>query len=167
MNIRPAMPEDAEALAKVHIDSWRSAYRGFVPEAFLAGLDYGRREDQFRSSIASNAREIHVAEEDGTIQGFLSLGVCEDADVDHESTGEIRAIYLAPEFWRKGTGRFLCEWAETQLASRGYSTIILWAFKDNGRGRKFYDAMGFRPDGATRMLNRGKELEVIRYRKEL
>lgn len=167
MNIRRAIPDDSFALARVHVDSWRSAYRGLVPDAHLEKLDYARRADRFRQSFTADSPETYVAEQDGTITGFLTLGDCRDQDVDHKSTGEIWGIYLAPEYWHRGIGRSLCQWAEACLASRGYSAVVLWVFTDNDRARKFYEAMGFVPDGMTRVLNLGKELGVMRYRKKL
>jgi len=32
MKVRPAVPEAVPALAQVHVDSWRAAYRGLVPD---------------------------------------------------------------------------------------------------------------------------------------
>ena len=167
MKMRRATPDDALALAKIHIDSWRAAYRDLVPDAHLASLDYVRRAGRFRESLATNSEKTYLPDGDGPIPGFLTLGACRDADVDHESTGEIWGIYLAPEYWRKGIGRAFFTWAEANLASHGYSTVVLWAFSGNRQGRRFYEAMDFRPDGATRILNRGKELEVMRFRKQL
>ena len=44
VRIREAVPEDAGPMAKVHIDTWRTAYAGIVPSEHLAGLSYERRE---------------------------------------------------------------------------------------------------------------------------
>jgi len=161
------MTDDAQALATVHIDSWRAAYRGLVPDAHLASLDYARRAERFRQALATNSEEPYVAESDDGICGFLTLGRCRDEDVDQGSTGEIWGIYLAPEYWRGGIGSRLCKLAEAELASRGYSVAVLWVFKANSQARRFYEAMGFAPDGATKILNLGKELEAVRYRKQL
>ncbi len=43
MIIRPARVEDAAEMAGVHVQSWRSAYRGLVPQDFVDGLDIARR----------------------------------------------------------------------------------------------------------------------------
>ena len=167
MKIRRATPDDSQALAIVHIDSWRAAYRGFVPDAHLASLDYARRAEPFRQSLAANSEETYVAERNGGILGFLSLGHCRDADVDHDSTGEIWGIYLVPEYWREGIGARLCRWAEAQLSSRGYTVAVLWVFAENARARRFYEAMGFAPDRVSKTLKPGKETEAVRYRKQL
>jgi ribosomal protein S18 acetylase RimI-like enzyme len=167
MEIRRATPEDAIALAEVHIDSWRSAYRGLVPDSHLDSLDYERRAQRFRESLAQNAEESYIAEQEGEVLGFLTLGVCRDTDVDQEKTGEIWGIYLAPEHWRKGIGTLLCRYGERILKARDYRIATLWVFAGNDQARRFYEAMGFKADGASRTLNPGTPLEAVRYRKEL
>ena len=69
--------------------------------------------------------------------------------------------------WRKGCGTILHKHAEKVLQERGYTQILLWVFAQNPRARLFYEAMGFKTDGESKMLNFGIPLEVIRYRKEL
>ncbi|MFH1010502.1 MAG: GNAT family N-acetyltransferase [bacterium] len=167
MNLRGATPDDAEALAKVHIDSWRAAYRGLVPDCQLDSLDYDRRAVRFRESLSANAEETYLLEQNGEVLGFLTLGACRDSDVDLKTTGEIWGIYLAPEHWRKGIGSFLSRRAEQMLKSRGYTQAVLWVFEGNPQARQFYEAMGFETDGATKWLNPGAPLKAIRYRKSL
>ena len=36
--VRRATPEDGAALAAVEVRSWRAAYRGLMPDAFLDGI---------------------------------------------------------------------------------------------------------------------------------
>jgi ribosomal protein S18 acetylase RimI-like enzyme len=167
MNIRRATPGDAGALAKVHVDSWRAAYRGLVPDSHLDNLDYERRSVRFRESLAASSEETYVAEENGKVVGFLTLGACRDEDVDREVTGEIWGIYLAPQHWRKGVGRLLCQRGEEILSTRGYTIATLWVFEGNHQARQFYEAMGFETDGASKSLNVGAPLQAIRYRKQL
>lgn len=167
VTIRRATPEDAPALARVQVDSWRVAYRGLVPDSHLDGLDCDRRSQRFRESLAAGSEETHLAEREGEVLGFLTLGACRDSDVDPQTTGEIWGIYLAPQHWRKGIGRALCQHGEQFLRSRGYTQAALWVFEGNPRARRFYEAMGFEPDGASRVLNPGAPLTAIRYRKPL
>jgi len=42
--IRPATPEDARAIAEVHVASWRYAYRGLLPDDVLDRLSVEERE---------------------------------------------------------------------------------------------------------------------------
>lgn len=166
MNIRPAKPDDAHILAELHVDSWKAAYKGLVPDEYLASLDYEKRTQRFRESLEHNKEETYVAEENGELVGFMTLGQCRDDDLDNKKFGEIWGIYLAQEHWRKGIGTCLCQFGEELLRKRGYSSFILWVFAKNPRARKFYEAMGYLADGGSKILHPGKSLEEVRYRKE-
>jgi ribosomal protein S18 acetylase RimI-like enzyme len=98
---------------------------------------------------------------------MLTVGACRDTDVAHETTGEIWGIYLAPKHWRKGIGRTLCGYGERLLSRRGYLVATLWVLAGNGRARRFYEAMGFKADGASQMHDFDAALEAVRYRKAL
>lgn len=167
MEIRRAVPADADILARVHIDSWRAAYRGLVPDSHLRKLDYSARAQRFRSSLAEKSEETYLAENDGEVVGFLTLGECRDEDLSASETGEIWGIYLAPGHWRRGIGTSLCRFGEKLLMSRGHRIATLWVFRDNDQARRFYEAMGYYADGASKTLNFVVPLEAIRYRKPL
>ena len=51
MPIRDATPADIPAIARIHVDSWRTTYRGLMPDDLLAGLSYERRERQWAQAI--------------------------------------------------------------------------------------------------------------------
>ena len=167
MNIRKAVSADALGIAKAHVDSWRSAYRGLVPDDRLARLDYTRGAERFRESITREEEIIYVAENAEGIVGFLALGPCRDAGIDSATTGEVYALYIADEYWRKGIGRVMSSEADGILRSRGYSSVVLWVFEDNERARLFYEAMGFVADGARKILNMGAPINGIRYGKTI
>jgi len=167
MKVRPAVPEDAPALAQLHVDSWRAAYRGLVPDERLAQLDPEKRTEMFRRMAGEQVPGIFVGEVDGEIVGFLTVGDCRDEDLDCTVTGEIWGIYLAPERWRRGFGRRLCEHGEEFVRSAGHSVCVLWVFAGNAEARRFYEAMGYAVDGASKTLEVGAPLEAVRYRKTL
>jgi ribosomal protein S18 acetylase RimI-like enzyme len=170
LNLRRAQVKDAPTLARVHVDSWRVAYRGLIPDSFIQGFTYQRREDAFRQSLAANAEETYLIEDDDNADqavGILTIGVCRDADLDASRTGEIWGIYIIPDYWRRGVGTRLVQEAERMLRSRGYRDAVLWVLEGNANARRFYEAMGFRPDGAFKILELGKPLKAIRYHKAI
>lgn len=191
--IRPALPGDAEALAHLHVDSWRAAYNGLVPESHLAKLDYAKRTERFRelllqsqaigtatahegnrelrrvtrSNLSSDSDDNFLVEIGEETAGFLTVGACRDEELDPATSGEIWGIYLAPEFWRRGIGTALCQFGLKLLISRGYNQATLWVLKENAAARNFYEAMGFMVDGAERIYNLGAPMTGVRYRKVL
>lgn len=167
MNIRLASPEDARLLARIHVDSWRAAYRELVPAATLEKFTYEWREACFREALSTGAEETYLVEQEGDTVGILTLGPARDPDLDAAHTGEIWGIYLLPSCWRRGIGRRLVEEAEAILKSRGNSQAVLWVLADNLRARRFYEAMGYVPDGETMIIDWGTPLQAVRYWKDL
>ncbi len=167
MNIRRAQVNDAPQLARVHVDAWQVAYHGVVPDSFLQGFTYQKREAAFRRALAVNREETYLAEDSANALGILTIGACRDADLDVNSTGEIWGIYIAPTYWRRGIGTRLVHEAARMLQARGYREVVLWVLEDNVEARRFYEAMGFHIDGAFKMVELGKSLKAIRYAKTM
>jgi ribosomal protein S18 acetylase RimI-like enzyme len=167
MEIRPARVNDAPALSRVHVDSWRAAYGGLVPDSSLQAFTYEWREESFRCSLAASAEETYLVQVEGEVVGFLTLGAARDPDLDVGRTGEIWGIYISPGYWRKGIGKRLAEEAERILKSGGYEDAVLWVLEDNQQARRFYEAMGFGLDGESKNIDWGTPLKAVRYRKAL
>src|SRR6266852_2478242 len=106
MLIREASPTDATAIARVHVDSWRTTYAGIVPADYLANLSYARRE-QFRCDISSTPPPsgcVYVAAEDpGEVVGFASGGSERSGNTLYQ--GALYAIYLLAPYQPQGLGR--------------------------------------------------------------
>jgi ribosomal protein S18 acetylase RimI-like enzyme len=167
VRIRRAKPEDASILAKVHVDSWQVAYQGIVPDTFLQGFTYARREKAFREALIANSEETYLAEDSQGAVGILTIGPCRDTDLDMELTGELWGIYLSPDYWRRGIGTYLASEAERLLKLRGYTAIVLWVLEANVAARRFYEALGFVVDGQLKTVVLGEPLLAVRYRKSL
>ncbi len=74
--LRNAKSEDAASIAKVHVDTWRTAYAGIMPQEFLDSLNYQAREARWKQSILDqdgNCRMIAEHPKDGII-GILAGG---------------------------------------------------------------------------------------------
>ncbi len=163
MRIRRATGDDARELARVHVDSWRDAYRGLVPDAFLERFEYRWREERFRESLSTGAEETYLAWVGEQVVAFLTVGGARDPDLDADRTGEIWGIYVLPGYWRRGIGSTLAEYAEGILVSRGYEDAVLWVLEENQQARRFYEAMGYVLEGGSREINWGVPLQAVRY----
>lgn len=156
--IRPATPEDAEAVARVHVETWRAAYAHALSAEGLASLSVTQRAELHRRSPPV------VAEVDGEIVGFVSVGPGTDPDTD----GELYAIYVLPDRWGCGVGRALMQAGEERLRELGHQHAILWVLEDNPRARRFYEAAGWTLDGTRRPIEIfGQPVPEIRYEKSL
>jgi len=166
--VRQAVPEDAETIAAVHIQSWQAAYRGLLPDPYLdhLGQELERRSQFWRTEIATprtDKHEVWVVQTGKELQGFAGIGPGRDTD---SSTGELYAIYVNPNRWQTGLGRVLLLRATDRLEGHGYSTAILWVLASNARARRFYEIAGWAFDGGTKREKHpeGFELNEVRYR---
>jgi ribosomal protein S18 acetylase RimI-like enzyme len=168
VEIRRATFEDAGGIASVHVRAWQVAYREIIPEEFLRSLSIERRTEIWRENLRNPDAETRVAEEAGRVVGWASTGASRDPDAEPE-TGELWAIYVDPDAWGTGVGRALWQEAEAALRRAGFRSVTLWVLEENGRARRFYEALGFRVDpGHEQMLERGgTSLREIRLRREL
>jgi ribosomal protein S18 acetylase RimI-like enzyme len=156
--IRSATSADAAAVARVQVRTWQQAYAHLFPSEKLASHSLEKRTEQWRRWPPV------VAERNGEIVGFVSVGPSRDEDAD----GELYAIYVDPDHWRTGIGRELLRAGEQRLRQLGETEVVLWVFKDNPGARAFYEAAGWRPDGTTRPTEIfGVSIQEVRYRKTL
>lgn len=100
MEIRQLLPEDDRlAVSRIYAESWRHAYKGIVPQAFLDGLS----EDNCGKKIDTEGRYNLVAVADGKLVGTSSY--CKSRFPEYAEYGEIVSIYFLPEYMGKGYGK--------------------------------------------------------------
>ncbi|QPC85077.1 GNAT family N-acetyltransferase [Phototrophicus methaneseepsis] len=138
--IRRAVEADIEGIARVHVDTWRTAYTGIMPAERLANLSYERSSGQWLHSIRSGRGFIDVAEEAGEIVGFASSGAERNHVTGYDS--EVYALYVLAAYQGQGIGRELVRSAAKELWDRGYQTMLIWVLEDNTSARHFYEKMG-------------------------
>ncbi|MEU7016497.1 GNAT family N-acetyltransferase [Streptomyces sp. NPDC046385] len=170
MPIREAAPSDAAAVAAVHIRSWRAAYRGLVPDAYLDSLDVGERTGAWRGRLsAPDAPTVLVAEEEGGGPvAFSCFRPWPDGESDAAVTAELSALYAVPEVWGRGVGRELLAATVAAMTTADFREAGLWVLEGNSRARAFYEAAGWRPDGTSVTEETGgRMLPELRYRMAL
>lgn len=164
--IRIAKNEDAEAIGRVHIQSWQKAYENYIPEDILNNLSLIEHAQLWRNLIEKGV-EVLVLERDNQVVGFASI--CLFRGDGFSKSGEISAIYLSPQYWRNGYGTQLCLAAIDRLANAGYKDVLLWVLIDNTSAKHFYENLGFKATDDTKLeefYQGGSLLEEMLYRKE-
>jgi ribosomal protein S18 acetylase RimI-like enzyme len=164
MIVREANLEDASAITRVHIDSWRTTYHEILPEEYLAKLSYQQRESNWKqmlSTATENNHFIYVVENKvGEIIAFADGGAERTNNPIYKS--EIYAIYILKNYQRQGIGRILMQTLAKRLLELGYNSILVWVLADNP-ACEFYKAL----DGKaiyTKQIKRGdRTLNEIAY----
>ncbi|MER5963906.1 GNAT family N-acetyltransferase [Streptomyces sp. NPDC002057] len=170
MPIREARPEDAAAVAAVHVLSWRAAYRDLLPGPYLDALDVEERTAVWRGRLTAPDRPtvLVATDTDGRVRAFSCVRAWPGEGFAPGPTAEVAALYALPEVWGTGVGRALLTASTEALTAAGFRTAALWVFAGNARGRRFYEAAGWRPDGeVAREETGGRVLEELRYRRGL
>jgi hypothetical protein len=54
VNVRHATVSDANAIAEIHVSTWRDTYRGQIPDAILDALDVSQRADFWRGVLSAD-----------------------------------------------------------------------------------------------------------------
>ena len=139
--IRPADVDDAAAIARVHVASWRSTYRALLPADFLESLTEAAYTDRWRRFISERSSRVYVVEEGSQdVVGFASGGLERAGETGYR--GELYAIYLLESSKRRGYGRELVRAVVGGLREMGLEDMIIWVLRDNRAARDFYERLG-------------------------
>jgi N-acetylglutamate synthase-like GNAT family acetyltransferase len=143
LGIRRAVEDDAAAVARIYIESWNAGFGDLVGVRILDGQQIARWAKVLRSGPA----RWWVAELDGEVVGVVGVGP--NRDPRQPGLGELDTIAVAPARWRTGTGSRLMLVALEALAE-DHQEAIVWTFASYERGRRFYEATGWKADGGQR-----------------
>ena len=139
--LRPAAIADAAAIARVHVATWRAAYAGLVPDAYLVSMTEMRQAGQWRALLARGQPRdtVLVVERAGQLVGIGSCGPARFRQLDYG--GEIYTLYVDPDWQNRGLGRALLTGLFQALNQRGCTAAMLWVLSGNP-SRFFYEALG-------------------------
>jgi GNAT superfamily N-acetyltransferase len=162
--VRPAVLQDARAIAAVHVATWRDAYAGLLPDDLLDGLNVDERAEVWCGRLAALPAGgfVLVFELDADVLGFVSGGPQRDGG----AVGEVYAIYVDPGSQGRGAGRRLLQAAVDCLTRAGFTEARLWVLAGNHPARGFYESQGWQPDGAEQPWTypgAGESLPEVRY----
>jgi len=162
MEIREAEINDAAAIARVHVDCWRTTYEGIVPEDYLAKLSYSQREGMWRHILRPGADKayVYVAYEASGVVGFASGGPQRSGSLPY--AGELYTIYILDTFQRKGLGHLLISRVAQRLLQEDMESMLVWVL-DANIFRRFYEILGGRPIAVQTISIGNVELDEVAY----
>lgn len=140
--LRDATERDSAAIARLHADSWRSAYRGILSDEYLDDRAHSERAALWQARFSEKANRPFfaiLAEVDGQLAGFACVFVNEDPVFG----SFLDNLHVTPERTGQGIGRLLLNDAARRLLAdvvgRG---LYLWVIEQNTRARQFYAGAG-------------------------
>lgn len=161
MNIRRAQLQDAPAIARVHIDTWKATFAGIVPQDYLDQLTYAESEEVWEDILQGEkgVRPFFVAEDfSKEVVGFVLGGASRVAEYPAYE-GELIGIYILPAYQGQGLGRRL---TQALIQALSYRSLLVWTLTQNPACR-FYEALGAQLLGKDHTEIGGAILEVSIY----
>ena len=175
--IRPAAPNDAQAVARIRVLGWRFAYQGLISQDYLDSLSIAEDTERMRgylSQLPQNLPPNNLASVQGTNDGekrsFMLavrddavLGFChfsaapnnadrpERATPGGEMVGRLHSLYIDPDALGQGIGHALMSHALSTFAVWGCKRAYLWVLEGNSRAVSFYERQGWQLTGDTKV----------------
>lgn len=141
VKVRSATPDDANAIARIYVDTWRSVYAGTLPDHVLTRMSHVRQSSAWRQEVGGrNGRWVLVAElPKAGIVGFVGLGANRFGPSSYD--GEIQTLYVLDDYQDRGVGRALLTTGLHRMKGEGFHKAVVWVLASNP-ARFFYEAMG-------------------------
>jgi GNAT superfamily N-acetyltransferase len=163
--VRPARPADAGEVARIQLDTWRTAYRRIIPRTVLDALAAADLAERWREAIEAPPSACHrvwIAVEqaqDEHLVGFAAAGPADDQALAPEEAplgakvAAVTDLLVEPRWGRRGHGSRLLAACVAGWREDGMARAVAWSFDADTATRKFLTQAGWEPDGATRALD--------------
>jgi len=140
--IREAKLEDCRGIAEVQVDSYRAAYVGLFPPAYLAHFTYEEEEQDWHSLLTSDTSDILLVAiaADNRVIGYTLARAQPDIYLDYDA--EIVALHVNRAFQQQGIGTALLTAAVTKLTEHDCKSVMLWTLQNNPNRRWYTSLQG-------------------------
>ena len=161
MQIRLARISDAPGLAKVQVNSYRTAYRGLLPQVYLDQFSYEAETQDWINLLSKDAPDpLYVADDDADrVLGYALGRSLTDGDFDCE----LRALHVRKSHQRQGIGTALVAAIATHFAEAGATSLTLWTMKANPSRAMYEKLGGVVVDEQTRVWDDGTSFTEVAY----
>ena len=161
--IERAKPGDEETLAYIQTESWKAAFKDILDADILQRCtQMDKATAMYRRLLEQNIGNGYLLKVEG-VPHCIAWWDC-TRENDMPDYAELICIHSLQNHWREGYGSKMMDAVLRDIASAGYTKVMLWVFEENVRARRFYEAHGFTTDGKTKP---GFEQKEICYEKML
>jgi ribosomal protein S18 acetylase RimI-like enzyme len=159
--VRQARLEDARAIARIEIETWRTTYAGMLPDRVLLGMSERRQTASWASFLRYRPEDVLVAQQAGAaLSGFGNCGPQRDRGVDF--AGEVYTLYVQPDAQGQGMGRLLLRGLFARLLDSGHRSALAWVVQGNP-ARFFYERLGGKQVLRRAIPVGGQPVQAIAY----
>ena len=148
IQVRFASPQDAPAVAALHVLACRAAYALQVPEAHWDATSMAKRTAYWKEAIDYGEPQVMVALDGQDIVGFVGFDRSRDPK-SKNTTGEIWAIYVVPDRIGQGIGLALWDASREGLEDEGCTEVTVWLPLLHERTLRFHETAGFKREMNT------------------
>jgi GNAT superfamily N-acetyltransferase len=162
VSVRPARPDDAEAIARVQVVTWRTAYREVLPREVLDEWDDAAVASSWHTAISTPPTPGHgvlVAVERDSVVGFAAFAPAPASPDDPPDpagpAAEIAVLLVEPRWGRRGHGSRLLAAVTDVTAATGIARLLTWVPETDLASTAFLESAGWAPDGWAQTLETG------------
>ncbi|WP_165314057.1 GNAT family N-acetyltransferase [Vibrio ziniensis] len=141
MEIRIAEYSDFEAIADLHVRSWKTHYQGLLKQDYLDNEALPDRLVIWQTRLTNPPFNQHILllEKEEKLLGFI----CAFGNHDFERGSIIESLHIDPEYRGYGLGKMLIremvQWIEHYFPNNG---VYLEVLEQNRQAIDFYDHIG-------------------------
>ena len=145
-----------------------AAYKGLVSDRALGAPNAAVNPRVWTAWLARSHASTFVARSEGAVVGFCTLQAAPSSEGPGK-VGEIPVIVVKPSHWGRGVGRALFERVLEEARESGLDEVVLWVLESNSQARRFYQSLGFVPEGKTRTFHErgGERVQELLYRRSV
>ncbi|KZL92488.1 mycothiol acetyltransferase [Clostridium magnum DSM 2767] len=162
ISVKRVTKEDVKIISNIYALSWKTAYRGLIPQKYLDELRDDFWVGTFENWITTKVITADILSVDNFPVGGIAYGKSRDEKLT--DWGEIVSIYVHPDHYRLGYGKILLDTALKFMREDGYKKCYLWVLEQNENAKCFYEKNGFRCNkDQFEFQIMGKQLTDLRY----
>lgn len=142
IDIRKVEVGDANTLAYIQTESWKSAFNRILSKEDLDKYtDMNKATKLYNMLLNRNSGNGFILTVDENPHCIAYWDTTRDTEMKGYS--EIICIHSLCDNWGKGYGTAMMNYILKDIKNKGFSKVMLWVFKENTRARKFYENHGF------------------------
>ncbi len=156
LTIRPATPNDAQAVARIRVQGWRFAYQGLISQDYLDSLSVAEDTERIRGYLSQfphnsphsrpesvqgssdgEKRSFMLAARGDAVLGFCGFSAVPDKAYRPERAvpagtmiGRLHSLYIDPDSLGQSIGHTLMNHALSTFAAWGCEHANLWVLEE-------------------------------------